>query len=66
MSDNFDMQVIDARGALGVIVFRDDGDRIVTEVKAMSVSKLELAKLCIGLGRALKAQHDEANPEEPT
>jgi hypothetical protein len=58
MTDDFDMELIDGRDALGVIVFRDEGDQIATEIKAMKISKLDMAKLCIQLGRSLKAQHD--------
>lgn len=53
-----DMEIIDGRDALGVIVFRETGNQISTEIKAMKLPKLALAKLCMQLGRALKAQHD--------
>jgi hypothetical protein len=53
------IEVIDGREALGIIVFRDAGDdQIGTEIKGMKLSKLDLAKLCMQLGRALKTQHD--------
>ena len=63
---DIDMEVIDGRDALGIVIFRAEGDHIATEIKAMKLPKLDLAKLCMQLGRALKAQHDaEQEPTDP-
>lgn len=63
---DIDMELIDGRDALGIIIFRDEGAQIATEVKAMTIPKIDLAKLCMQLGRTLKAQHDaEMTGETP-
>lgn len=63
MNDGIGMEVIDGRDALGIILFRDTGDQIATEIKSMKIPKLDLAKLCMQLGRTLKAQHDAEQSE---
>lgn len=57
-SDDIGIEMVDGRGAAAIVVFRDEGDHIATEIKGSKLTKLDLAKLCMQLGRALKAQHD--------
>jgi hypothetical protein len=66
MDTEIGMEVIDGRDALGVILFREEGDQIVTEIKAMKIPTLDLAKLCMQLGRALKAKHDAESADSET
>lgn len=56
--DQFGIDVVDGRDSIAIIVFRDGGDHITTELRGVTITKLELAQLCMNLGRTLKAQHD--------
>jgi hypothetical protein len=59
MVDNIGIEMVDGRDAAAIVIFRDEGDHISTDIEGSKLSKLDLAKLCIQLGRALKAQSDE-------
>ncbi len=66
MSDDFEMEMIDARNALGIVIFREQPDgQIVSEIKGMKVDKLTGATLFWQMAKQLKAMHEaEATDRE--
>lgn len=59
MNDDIQMEMIDARDSLGLVVFREGEDgNVVAEVKALRLDKLEAAKIFYRFAKQLKAMHD--------
>ncbi|WP_424936686.1 MULTISPECIES: hypothetical protein [Bacteria] len=63
--DDIQMEVIDGRGALGIVILREEGDQIATELKGLRVDKLTAARLFYSLAKKLKAIHDDEQADRP-